>query len=70
MFLLKVWILMEDVFRAVTGTQEFQYGLHRDPLATDRRFTIAISGSMVIRPSKKLTTVEVMSIRSLMIRDR
>jgi hypothetical protein len=32
---------MEYFFRAVTGTQKFQYGLRCDPFATDRRFTIA-----------------------------
>jgi hypothetical protein len=44
---------MEDFFRAVTGTQKFQYGLRRNPLPRIVGLPLQIAGSMVILTVKK-----------------
>jgi hypothetical protein len=40
-FLLQRWVLMQNLFHAFPGSQEFQDRLHRDAFPTDRGFAIA-----------------------------
>ena len=54
---------MKDFFRTFTGTPNIVCAVIRLPPIVG--IPLQIAGSMVIRPSKKLTTVDLMSIWSL-----